>query len=60
VSGLTRHPETRAALVGGFPLSEVFRLERSPGPVYVYDLDGIEGGARDLAEALPMVRSSPA
>jgi hypothetical protein len=60
VSGLTRHPETRAALVGGFPLSEVFRLERSPGPVYVYDVDGIEGGARDLAEALPMVRSSPA
>jgi len=52
MSGLTRHPETRAALLGGFPLSEVFRLERSAGPVYVYDLDGIERGARDLAEVM--------
>ncbi|MEO8185045.1 MAG: diaminopimelate decarboxylase [Deltaproteobacteria bacterium] len=52
MSGLTRHPETRAALLGGFPLSEVFRLQRSHGPVYVYDLDGMERGARDLAEAL--------
>jgi diaminopimelate decarboxylase len=39
-------------MLGGFPLSGVFHQERSPGPAYVYDLDGIEAGARQLAAAL--------
>jgi diaminopimelate decarboxylase len=52
VHGFTRHPETQEAMLGGFPLSGVFHQERSPGPAYVYDLDGIEAGARELATAL--------
>lgn len=52
MNGFQRHPETHAALLGGFPLAEVFQRQSSNGPVYVYDLDGIEATARALLSAL--------
>jgi len=52
VNGFHRHPETQAAVLGGFPLSEVFRYQESGGPIYAYDLDGIEAVARAVIGAL--------
>ena len=52
MNGFQRHPETQAAVLGGFPLSEVFRYQESDGPIYAYDLDGIEAAARALIGAL--------
>lgn len=50
--GFHRHPETQAALLGGFPLGEVFRHDESGGPIYAYDLDGIEATGRALLAAV--------
>lgn len=52
VAGLSRHPDTGEAILGGFPLKRIFQTERNPGPVYAYDLDAVESGARALSEAL--------
>jgi diaminopimelate decarboxylase len=52
LSGFERDPETQQARLGSVNLSALLAANPRRTPAYVYDLDGIEAGARALVESL--------
>ncbi len=50
MSGFERDATGRATL-GGAPLAELLAAQNTPTPAYVYDLDAMAAGARDLVGA---------